>query len=136
LPAGQRQSARVQGQLRRTGSEGAETEGDADYADASEFLEAAGAADAANRVLAVAYYHQMILNEGDWASMTINNDLKHVGHPVANITTTFDRLMKRRPALVRQVKKSGKTKQARKLYSLTAEGQRAVQLMLSGQPAE
>ena len=60
----------------------------------------------------------------------MNKKLKDLGYRVSNITTAFNGLINRRPQLVIQTKKSGTSKQARKLYRLTTEGQRAVERML------
>jgi hypothetical protein len=82
--------------------------------------------------LAAAYWVSKDGGIQDMDAQTLNSMLKDLGYPVANITRTLGRLQTRRPALVRQVQKSGTTKQARKKYRLTGEGARAFEEMLSG----
>lgn len=56
--------------------------------------------------------------------------LKHLGHPIRNITSVFDNLKARKPALVMQLKESGTSRQARKSYKLTVAGKQAVEMMV------
>jgi hypothetical protein len=55
-------------------------------------------------------------------SFTVNSALKNLGYPVGNITRAVDALMTQRPALMMQLRKSGTSKQARKLYKVTDAG--------------
>jgi hypothetical protein len=84
-----------------------------------------------DRALVAGYWHQVIGEEPDFDSQTINRELKHLGHGISNITRTFDRLQQQRPQPVIQTKKSGTARQARKRFELTEEGKRAVEGMLS-----
>jgi hypothetical protein len=84
------------------------------------------------RVLVASYWYQEYLNEVDISAQSIHDELKQMGYPVPNITSTFNLLMNRTPALARQVRKSGKSKQARKKYTLTDAGKAAVKVMLTG----
>lgn len=95
-------------------------------------FEIAGPSSNPERVLVASYWYQEYLNEADISAQSINDELKQMGYPVPNITSTFNLLMKRTPALARQVRKSGKSKQARKKYTLTDAGKSAVKAMLSG----
>lgn len=61
---------------------------------------------------------------------------KHLGHGEQNITDALNKLMQKQPALIRQVRKDGKTKQARKRYALTDPGRRVVMDLLAGHGAE
>ena len=45
----------------------------------------------------------------------------------------LEKLMKARPQLVIQLKKTGTSRQARKTYRLTTEGTRRVEAMVSGE---
>jgi len=77
---------------------------------------------------------------GDWlqkgqgqehfSGQAANKELQNLGHVIPNITNAFSALNDRKPALAIQVKKSGKTKQARKQYKLTQAGIDAVEAML------
>jgi DNA-binding PadR family transcriptional regulator len=54
-----------------------------------------------------------------------------MGYTVSNITRAFDSLMLQDPKYVIQVKKSGTSRQARKLYKLTHAGVKRVGEMLN-----
>jgi hypothetical protein len=101
------------------------------FLDLPELFDAAAAETGLDKVMVVAYWHQVIKEREDWDSLSINNDLKHLGHPSSNITRDLDSLMNRAPKLVMQTRKQGTTQQARKLYKLTREGIRAVDSMLA-----
>ena len=66
-----------------------------------------------------------------FTSQTLNSALKDLGRGVSNITRALAASMAQKPALVMQVRKSGTTKQARKIYKLTAAGKKAVVLMIT-----
>ncbi|MBI3376341.1 MAG: hypothetical protein HY017_31880 [Betaproteobacteria bacterium] len=83
-----------------------------------------------DKALAVGYWIQVCEAEGDFDGFNVNKKLKDLGYGVSNITSAFNGLINRRPQLVIQTKKSGTSKQARKKYRLTTEGQRAVEQML------
>jgi hypothetical protein len=88
------------------------------------------------RALVGGYWFQVIGGAADFPSQDINTALKDLGHGVSNITVAFSKLQTRKPALVRQVTKSGKSQQARKKYKLTQAGITAVQKMLSGETGD
>lgn len=83
-----------------------------------------------DKALIVGYWVQVCEGEGDFDGFSVNKKLKDLGYAVSNITSAFNGLINRRPQLVIQTKKSGTTKQARKLYRLTTEGQRTVEKMI------
>lgn len=85
-----------------------------------------------DKALVVGYWVQVAMDGGEFDAFTINKELKHLGYKVANITSAFDALQARRPQLVIQTRKSGASKQARKLYKLTIEGVRTVERMAGG----
>ncbi len=78
------------------------------------------------------YWFQVVQNQADFVGQAVNNALKDVGHGVGNITNALSSLQSRKPALVRQVAKSGRTQQARKKYKLTTAGVSAVRAMMNG----
>jgi hypothetical protein len=84
-----------------------------------------------DRVLTVAYWFQDLQGGEDFDSKSVNDVLKDLGHPAANITKELTRLMEKSPQLVRQIEKSGRSRQARKRYRLTDAGRRRVQEMIS-----
>lgn len=88
----------------------------------SELYNAFGPKFAAEKALVVAYWYQVITEHADFTAQEVNASLKHLGQGVSNITDALGSLMKKKPALAMQVKKTGKSKQSRKKYRLTIEG--------------
>ena len=84
-------------------------------------------------MLAAAAFSATRQGTNEFASGNVNADLKHIGFRVANITRTIDRLMGQRPSLVVQVRKSGSSRQARKLYKITEAGLAEIERMKKGE---
>lgn len=84
----------------------------------------------ASKALVAAYWFQVLQQEQDFDSQSINTGLKHLGHGVSNITQALTTLMTRKPQLVIQTRKSGATQQARKRYKLTSSGQQEAERMI------
>jgi hypothetical protein len=74
------------------------------------------------KALTAGYWVQQGLRQPSWRSQQLNDFLKDAGHGVGNITLALDHAQERTPALVRQMSKSGKSRQARKTYKLTTAG--------------
>lgn len=74
------------------------------------------------KVLLSASYLQLKNDAADLTGREINKELQQLGHGVGNITNTITGLMARKPKLMIQTHKSGKTKQAQKKYKVTTEG--------------
>lgn len=74
------------------------------------------------KALAAGYWFQICKSNETFESFQANSELKHLGHGLSNVTDALNSLIKRKPAFVLQVRKSGKSKQARKKYKLTREG--------------
>jgi len=74
------------------------------------------------KVLVVAAYLQECEGKSELISREINNELTHLGHGIKNITTAISSLIERKPKLMIQTRKEGKTKQAQKKYKVTGEG--------------
>jgi hypothetical protein len=85
-----------------------------------------------DKLLVVAYWFQVIRGESELESQSLNNELKHLGYPIGNITRAVSALSATSPRLVMQIKKSGTTRQARKKFRLTVEGIRRVEAMTGG----
>jgi hypothetical protein len=100
--------------------------------DAGEFYAQATPATEPERALVVAYWVQEVKGDGEFDAQSVNTQLKQLGHGVSNITRALDDLKRRKPQLVIQIQKSGKSKQARKRYKVTAAGKTEVGRMLSG----
>jgi hypothetical protein len=101
------------------------------YADMGDLIDAAQPSDGPERAVVVAYWFQQVEGREGWGGGDVNNALKNLGHPLANVTKTLTSLGGRKPPLVMQVRKSGRSAQARKTYKLTAAGIREVRQMLT-----
>lgn len=84
-----------------------------------------------DRALVGAYWFQVCQAQPDFASRQVNEELKQLGHPIANIADAFDKLQGHKPVLARQIQKLGKTKQAQKRYRVTQEGITRVAALIS-----
>lgn len=126
-------NARFKGQAPARGA--ATPEGDGEQAPKFEaigdFFDAVNPQTEADRVLAVAYWVQVVEGAADFESFPVNSQLKNLGHPVSNITRALDSMMDQAPRLVMQTGKSGSAKQARKRYKVTREGIKRIQTMLA-----
>jgi hypothetical protein len=104
--------------------------------DVGDFYTRAAPETQTEQALVVAYWVQEIQGKGEFDSQTVNTQLKHLGHGVSNITRALDELKNRKPQLVIQIEKAGKSKQARKRYKVTAAGKKAVEKLLAGEREE
>lgn len=98
----------------------------------AEIFEAANPLTEKEKALVAAYWTQVCENQTNFASQTLNSDLKDLGHGIGNITEALSQLKSERPALILQLKKAGTSRQARKTYKLTQEGIKRVQAMMQG----
>jgi hypothetical protein len=96
----------------------------------ADLLDAADPETEAERTLVGAYWVQVQNAQGTFTAKRVNDELKNTGHKVSNITRALDNLQRAKPALVRQIRKSGKSRQARKTYKLTDAGIRRVQNLI------
>lgn len=101
------------------------------YDSLADFYAATSPSTESDKALVVGYWTQILQGEAEFDAQSVNKELKHLGHGVGNITSAFDGLIKRKPQLVIQTRKAGTSRQARKLYKLTLEGQRSVEGMIS-----
>jgi hypothetical protein len=115
------------------GSPGAEFKTDipADFDDFASLADACNAGTDSLRALVAGYWLQVLQGAQSFDAQSANNELKNLGHPSANITVALGTLIKQKPSLVLQLRKSGNTKQARKLYKVTEAGIRVVRAMIS-----
>lgn len=88
------------------------------------------------QALVAAYWLQKVEDMADLTGYEVNKLLKELGYPVSNITDAFDQLMSQKPKLAMQTKKTGTSRQARKRYRLTREGERRVESMTTGAQIE
>jgi hypothetical protein len=101
-----------------------------DFPDVATLFVAAKPLTGSEKALTVGFWLQECLHHEEWEGFAINSELKHLGHGLKNVTDALNALIDHRPQLVVQLRKSGKTKQARKRYKLTAEGVRKVRQMV------
>jgi hypothetical protein len=114
-------------------SEGDEAEPPSDFEDIGALYEAAGPSSNPERALVAAYWFQVIEGQQDFGSQQLNNALKNLGHGIEDITNALERLKGRKPSLIRQLQKSGSSRQARKTYKITDAGINAVRDMFGGE---
>lgn len=101
------------------------------FGSAADLFAKAGPKGEADKVLIVAAYLQEVKGASELTGREVNKELSHLGHGVANITATMNSLMNKKPQLMIQTRKEGKTKQAQKKYKVTAEGFAAAKKMIS-----
>lgn len=102
------------------------------YASLAELHDAAQPKSNAEKALVAGYWLQVCQGSENFDAQSANKELKHLGEGLANITAAIERLKNRKPALALQLKKSGKSQQARKVYKVTIAGLRAVEEMING----
>jgi len=100
--------------------------------DFASLYNAASPANEREKALVAAYWLQRDQGAPDFPSADANSLLRDLGHAVGNITREFDRLQAEKPQLVIQTRKSGSSKQARKLYRITTAGRQRVSEMIEG----
>jgi len=102
-------------------------------ADIAELFADANVRTDADRALLAGYWFQHHREARDWTGQQINSELRQMGVGASNITHVLSRLIAQRPALVQQLSKSGRSKQARKQYRLTTAGLHAARALLDGE---
>lgn len=104
----------------------------AEFEDFASLVDATHPTTDATRALVAGYWLQVCKRAASFDAQSANTELKHLGHASSNITTALGALISQKPALVLQLRKSGTTKQARKLYKVTEAGIRKVKQMMAG----
>jgi len=84
-----------------------------------------------DKVLVVGAYLQNRKGGSELTGREINKELHHLGHGVGNITVAISSLIKKKPQLMIQTRKEGKSKQAQKKYKVTTEGFSAANKMIT-----
>ena len=102
------------------------------YPTFAELYDAAQPKTAAEKALVAGYWLQVCQGQQHFDGFSANKELKNLGEGLANITAAIDSLKNQKPALALQLKKSGKSQQARKTYKLTVSGIKAVEGMING----
>lgn len=104
----------------------------ASYSSFAELHDAAQPKTNPEKALVAGYWLQVCEGSESFDSQSANTLLKHLGEGMANITSALDSLKGQKPALALQLKKSGKTRQARKTYKITTAGVKQVEAMIRG----
>jgi hypothetical protein len=99
-----------------------EEKGLLDFGSVAEAFGAANPKNTPDKALVVAAYLQASKGGTDISGREINRELTQIGHGVNNITRAVEPLIKKKPQLLIQTRKEGKTKQAQKKYRVTSEG--------------
>jgi hypothetical protein len=113
----------------------AETGGNHEYSHFAELYDASGAATHGDGMLVAAYWVQILRGQESFGSLELNKLLKDLGHGVTGTSKVMSILIAKKPSLILQLKKSGKTQQARKTYKLTDSGRKVVEQMIASSGA-
>lgn len=84
------------------------------------------------KALVAAYWLQVCQGAENFTGFLANKELTDLGYRVGNITDAINNMRNRSPSLIVQIKKSGTSRQARKLYKITREGMKRVEEMVGG----
>jgi hypothetical protein len=98
----------------------------------AELFDAAHPNGASDKALVAGYWLQVCQGTESFDGFSANKELKHLGEGLSNVTSAIDTLKAQKPAFALQLKKSGKSRQARKVYKITVAGIRAVEAMIGG----
>ncbi len=104
----------------------------ANFGTFAELFDAAQPKTQSEKALVGGYWLQVCQASESFDGFSVNKDLKNLGHSIANITNALDALKNQKPALALQLKKNGKSQQARKVYKITVAGIKAVEDMING----
>ena len=97
----------------------------------AELYHASGASTHPDGMLVAAYWVQVLKGQDSFGSLELNKLLKDLGHGVTGTATVMSSLISKKPALILQLRKAGKARQARKTYRLTDAGRKAVERMIA-----
>lgn len=98
----------------------------------AELSDAAQPKTQAEKALVGGYWLQVCQGGESFDGFAINRELKNLGEGIANITSALEALKVQKPALALQLKKAGKSRQARKTFKVTVAGIKAVEAMIRG----
>ena len=102
------------------------------YASFADFYAAANPQSNGERALVAGYWSQVCQGADSFTGAAANKELTHLGHRVSNITDAINTMKNRKPALMLQIKKAGTSRQSRKLYKVSHEGEKRVEEMVNG----
>lgn len=107
-------------------------ENPSEYDSLAELYAAADPTSNADKALVAGYWLQVCQGVENFSGFSVNNELTNLGHRLANVTDAFSSLIKTKPALTLQIRKTGRSRQARKTYKLSEAGINKVKEMISG----
>jgi hypothetical protein len=107
-----------------------------DFAHVAELFAKAEPKTDIEKALVVGTYLQEVQGVSELTGRLINDELKHLGHGASNITTTISILISKKPNLMIQTRKEGKSQQAQKKYKVTTEGVKMVNEMINNKQTE
>lgn len=110
----------------------AEEEAAPKYGSLAELFDAAQPNSGPEKALVSGYWLQVCEGAETFDAHSAHRELKNLGQGLGNITSAIDSLKSQKPALALQLKKSGKSQQARKTYKITVAGMKAVENMING----
>jgi hypothetical protein len=102
------------------------------YGSFAELYAAANPGSNGEKALVAGYWLQVCGGAENFTAAAAQKELTHLGHGVSNITDAIDSMKGQKPQLILQLKKSGTSKQARKLYKVSFEGVNRVRALISG----
>lgn len=102
------------------------------YDNFAELYSAASPGSNGEKALVAGYWLQVCGGAENFTAAAAQKELTHLGHSIANITDAIDAMKGQKPQLILQLKKSGASKQARKLYKVSHEGVKKVQALIGG----
>ena len=102
------------------------------YSDFAELFAAANPQTTGEKALVAGYWLQVCQGGESFTGAAANKELTNLGHKVRDITAAMNSMKNQRPMLVLQIKKSGNSRQARKLYKLSHEGIERIKEMVGG----
>ena len=109
----------------------ADADASAIYGSFAELHNAANPGTNAEQALLAGYWLQVCVGGDSFDSQSANAELKNLGHGLANVTAALDALKNQKPALALQLRKSGRSQQARKLFKITMAGINRVSEMVA-----
>lgn len=98
----------------------------------AELCDAARPKSQSDKALLGGYWLQVCQGAETFDGFAINKELKNLGEGILNITSALDTLKAQKPALALQLKKSGKSRQARKTFKVSVAGIKAAEAMIGG----
>ncbi len=103
-----------------------------DFVDFVDLFDAVNPSGNLEKAITGAYWVQVIEGAQSWQSQRVNDILKDTGNGIAHIVDALDAAQRKTPALVRQMAKSGKSRQARKTFKLTSAGVKFITAKVGG----